>query len=137
MVNKKIAILGFAFKENTNDTRESPSIEMCKNLLNEGAFLKIHDYKVSKETILKDLTNKKKPNTLICSYHSDVYDALEDSHAAIIMTEWDLYKSINWEKILPKTKQPFWIFDTRLALDSKEIKSLGINLWQLGYGNNK
>ena len=71
------------------------------------------------------------------TYHNDVYEALEDSHAAIIMTEWDFYKSINWKKTIPKTKQPFWIFDTRLALDSKEIKSLGINLWQLGYGNNQ
>ena len=137
LVNKKIAILGFAFKENTNDTRESPSIEMCKNLLNEGAFLKIHDCKVSKETIFKDLTNEKKLNKLMFSYHNDVYDALEDSHSAIIMTEWDFYKSINWKNVIPKTKQPFWIFDTRLALDPKEIKSLGINLWQLGYGNNQ
>jgi UDPglucose 6-dehydrogenase len=137
LVNKKIAILGFAFKENTNDTRESPSIEMCKNLLNEGAFLKIHDCKVSKETIVKDLTNEKNLNKLMFSYHNDVYEALEDSHAAIIMTEWDFYKSINWKKTIPKTKQPFWIFDTRLALDPKEIKSLGINLWQLGYGNNQ
>ena len=56
LANKNIAILGFAFKENTNDTRESPAIEICKNLLNEGANLNIHDCKVTKETISKDLS---------------------------------------------------------------------------------
>ena len=60
----------------------------------------------------------------------------KDAHAAIIMTEWDIYKKLDWEKCLPKTKQPFWIFDTRLVLDPKKIGDLGINLWQLGYGKN-
>ena len=54
---KKIAILGFAFKANTNDTRESPAIEICKNLINEGAFLKVHDVKVSQETIRNDISS--------------------------------------------------------------------------------
>ena len=53
------------------------------------------------------------------------------------MTEWDMYKTIDWKRVIPKINQPFWVFDTRLVIDPKEFKELGINLWQLGYGNNK
>ncbi len=137
LVNKKIAILGFAFKENTNDTRESPSIEICKNLLNEGAFLNIHDYKVTEEIINKDLSNENNSNNRMWSYHEDVYSSLEGAHAAIIMTEWNMYKNLDWRSTLPIVKKPFWIFDTRLVLNPKKICDLGINLWQVGYGKNK
>ena len=136
LANKKISILGFAFKENTNDTRESPSIEICKNLLNEGAFLSIHDCKVKEETITKDLSIENKSNKKMWSYHKDIYDALKDAHAAIIMTEWEIYKKLDWEKIVSIVKKPFWVFDSRLVLDPKKISDLGINLWQLGYGKN-
>ncbi len=137
LAEKKIAILGFAFKENTNDTRESPAIEICKNLLKEGAFLNIHDCKVDKETINKDLLNSGCiDEKLSWSYKDNVYSALEDTHAAILITEWSIYQTINWEEILPKLKKPFWVFDTRLILNPREINKLGINIWQVGYGNN-
>ena len=137
LAGKKIAILGFAFKENTNDTRESPAIQICKNLLREGAFLNIHDCKVNKETIDKDLLNNWGiDEKLSWSYKDDIYSALEETHAAILITEWSIYKRINWGDMLPKLKKPFWIFDTRLILNPKEIHKLGINIWQLGYGNN-
>ncbi len=137
LADKKIAILGFAFKENTNDTRESPAIDICKNLLNEGAFLNIHDCKVNEETIDKDLSRENSSNKKMWSYNENVYSAFEDAHAVILMTEWSLYKKIDWEKILPVVKQPFWVFDTRLIVNPNEIKNLGINLWQLGNGMNQ
>ncbi len=137
LADKKIAILGFAFKENTNDTRESPAIDICKNLLNEGAFLNIHDCKVNEETIDKDLSRENSSNKKMWSYNENVYSAFEDTHAVILMTEWSLYKKIDWEKILPVVKQPFWVFDTRLIVNPNEIKNLGINLWQLGNGMNQ
>ena len=137
LANKNIAILGFAFKENTNDTRESPSIEICKNLLNEGAFLNIHDCKVTEETISKDLSTENNPLKRMWSFHNDVYSALEGAHAALIMTEWEMYKNLDWNKIIPISKQPFWVFDTRLVLNPKDLCDLGINLWQLGYGKNE
>ncbi len=138
LADKKIAILGFAFKENTNDTRESPSIEICRNLLNEGAFLSIHDCKVSKETIDKDLSNENFFNNNISwTYQEDVYSALEGAHAAVLLTEWEIYKTLDWGKILNYVNKPFWVFDTRSMLNPKEMNSFGINFWQLGYGNNK
>ena len=137
LADKKIAILGFAFKENTNDTRESPAIDICKNLLNEGAFLNIHDCKVNEETIDKDLSRENLSNKKMWSYNENVYSAFEDAHAVILMTEWSVYKKIDWEKILPVVKQPFWVFDTRLIVNPSKIKNLGINLWQLGNGMNQ
>ena len=138
LADKKIAILGFAFKENTNDTRESPSIEICRNLLDEGAFLSIHDCKVSKETIDQDLSNNDKSliNNISWTYHEDVYSALEGAHAAVLLTEWEVYKTLDWEKIVHYVNKPFWVFDTRSILNPKEMNSLEINFWQLGYGNN-
>ena len=137
LADKKIAILGFAFKENTNDTRESPAIDICKNLLDEGAFLNIHDCKVNVETIDKDLCRKKSSNRKMWACKKDVYSVFEDAHAVILMTEWSIYKTLDWEKILPVVKQPFWVFDTRLIVNPKVIKNLGINLWQLGNGMNQ
>ena len=137
LADKKIAILGFAFKENTNDTRESPAIDICKNLLNEGAFLNIHDCKVNEKTIDKDLSSENSFDRNMWAYNEDVYSVFEDAHAVILMTEWSIYKTLNWERILPVVKQPFWIFDTRLIVNPIEIKNLGINIWQLGNGMNQ
>ncbi|MDC3073420.1 nucleotide sugar dehydrogenase, partial [Prochlorococcus sp. AH-716-O13] len=101
LADKKIAILGFAFKENTNDTRESPSIEICKNLLNEGAFLSIHDVKVTSETIEKNLFDNNSNfldnfelNKSKWEYQSNLNNAIKDSDALILLTEWEIYKNI-------------------------------------------
>ena len=143
LADKKIAILGFAFKENTNDTRESPAIGICNNLLNEGAYLSIHDVKVSKELLEKDLSNNVesdsdyvRSNSLNWEYQSNLYNAIENADAAIFLTEWEAYKQIDWVRVSSKVKSPFWVFDTRSILKAEDIKDLGLNIWQLGNGNN-
>ena len=133
LVDKKIAILGFAFKANTNDTRESPAIDICENLINEGALLSIHDYKVTEENISKILDNKFKNSW---HYFKDVYDALKDAHAAVILTEWSGYINLDWKRVSKKIKSPFWIFDTRSIIKYESFKNLNINFWQIGNGNN-
>ena len=140
--NKKIAILGFAFKKNTNDTRESPSIAICKNLLNEGAFLSIHDVKVTKEIIENDLFESpsiydknvclNKPNL---EFQPNLYDAIKNADAVVLLTEWEVYKNIDWELVSQNVRKPFWIFDTRSLLKDKNIHNLGLNIWQLGNGS--
>ena len=146
LADKKIAILGFAFKENTNDTRESPSIEICKNLLNEGAFLSIHDVKVTKEIIEKNLFENNQIfgenfelNKNRWDYQSNLYEAINNADAVILLTEWEIYKNIDWERVSSNVKKPFWVFDTRFILQEKKLKELGINIWQLGnsYSNQK
>ncbi len=141
--NKKIAILGFAFKANTNDTRESPSIHICKNLLNEGAYLLINDPKVKEESIENELSNETKyeennikKEKLNWKFESDLEIIFDNVDAVIILTEWEIYKEINWQKLSNKLRKPAWIFDTRFMLKAEELEKYGINLWQLGVGKD-
>ncbi len=133
LFDKKIAILGFAFKANTNDTRESPAIDICKNLINEGASLLIHDYKVSEKSIAKDLSSL---DVNSWEYLPNVYDVIMETDAMVILTEWDAYKKLDWERISLHVRRPFWIFDTRSILEVDKLENLGFNIWQLGNGSN-
>ena len=135
--SKKIAILGFSFKSNTNDTRESPAIFICEKLLEEGAFLKIYDPKVSEEQIDKDLGRKiefkdKSRENKNWSFSNSLYETFKDTDAGIFMTEWEEFQNLNWSKISPQMRKPAWIFDTRSILKIEEVKENGINIWQVG-----
>ena len=139
IAEKKIAILGFAFKANTNDTRESPAIEICKRLIEEGANLSIYDPKVPAEKILGDLDlvnfSKKellKHNILI---EKNLIDAITDSDAIIIITEWEDFKKIDWQVISKIMRAPSYLFDTRSIVNSQEVEKNGINLWKIGSSN--
>ncbi len=134
---KKIAILGFSFKANTNDTRESPAIYICKKLIEEGAILYIYDPKVSNQQIDKDLGNTQKKESNIeksCIYSSSVEQAVSSADAIVILTEWDEFKKISWESIYKTMRQPAWIFDTRSVINIKKLKNKNINIWQTGFG---
>tara|TARA_B100000886_G_scaffold22974_1_gene14557 strand:- start:1134 stop:2543 length:1410 start_codon:yes stop_codon:yes gene_type:complete len=136
IANKKIAIFGFAFKANTNDTRESPSIYIVKDLLEEGAIINIHDYKVSKEQIDKDLKNLQKNTKFKQSnnwnFNNDLLENVNDADAIIILTEWEEYKHLNWGNIATLMRKPSWIFDTRGILNKTKIKKAGFHIWSLG-----
>jgi len=141
LFEKNIAILGFAFKSNTNDTRESPAIDICKNLIKEGAHLKIHDYKVSKQAISKELDLEpftddvtKQSTSKSWSFFNDVYQATKEVDAIIIITEWEDYKKIDWELIVRNLRKPSWIFDTRILLEPSYFENMDVNFWQLGLG---
>ena len=143
---KKIAILGFAFKSNTNDTRESSAIQICKDLLDEGALLYIHDPKVQPAQIAKDL----KINQIIkneqthdsnnklnegCWYiANNVESALINSDAAVILTEWEEYSGINWKDFSKKMRKPAWVFDARSIIEPNEVIDAGLNFWRVGDG---
>ena len=132
--SKKIAILGFSFKANTNDTRESPAINICQKLLEEGAFLKIYDPKVKENQIIKELGFNKKGDRE-WNYSNEIYETFKDVDAALFLTEWNEFASLNWEEISKMMRQPSWVFDTRSIVDMDLVKENGINIWQVGYGN--
>ncbi len=145
--NKKIAILGFSFKANTNDTRESPSIDLTKNLLKEKANVFIHDPKVKYLQIEKILEKKfdainqikkinKNLNKGVLTYSSDIESCLLNADAAIIMTEWEEYKKIEWGKYESQMNKPCWVFDTRYILNDDDFKNSEINFWQIGNISN-
>ena len=144
---KKIGILGFAFKSDTNDTRESAAIQICKDLLEEGAILYINDPKVSSNQIAKDLNKKSfllevgevnPSNTGEGSWKStsDFNEIFSTSDAIVILTEWKEFSEINWETASKKMRRPGWVFDTRSIVNPDKVKDAGLNLWRIGDGLN-
>ena len=137
---KKIAILGFSFKGNTNDTRESPAIDICKELLEEDCYLSIYDPKVSVKQISIDLEKPcTEPNKIInqagkWSFSRSIMDASKNADAIIILTEWEEFKTIDWSQIAANMRSPSWVFDTRSIADLNEAKSQGLNTWRVGNG---
>ncbi len=149
LTEKKIAILGFSFKSNTNDTRESPSIQICKNLLEEGANLKIHDPKVEKKQIAIDLGIPPEDECINNPELSSLYkdkkwnkyrldnDFFNDVDAVVVLTEWDIYSEMDWIKIAKKMRSPGWVFDSRSIVNEKKVFDSGLKLWRVGDGTNK
>ena len=140
---KKICILGFAFKANTNDTRESAAISICKDLLEEGAILNIHDSKVDPAQISKDLNILSTSEQNIFSatnkegewfFVKNIEEAINGADAVLVLTEWEEYSKIDWDKVQNSMRKPAWIFDARSILDVDKIKSCNLNLWRIGDG---
>jgi len=144
LANKKIIILGFSFKANTNDTRESAAINICKDLINEGANLIIHDPKVSPTQIENDLRIKQSNSFELneITYKKDQgnwqfsrnLDKFDNAHAVLILTEWEDFKNINWIDAARKMVSPAWVFDSRSIVNPIKVKEAGLNLWRLGDG---
>lgn len=134
--SKKIAILGFAFKSNTNDTRYSPAINIAKDLLENGANLYIHDPQVEeKEISLKlDKGNNGEDCEGSWRFTKDLKVAFIDADAVIIMTEWEDYLKINWEELSILMRQPSWLFDTRGIIEESSLSNLNLNFWKIGKG---
>jgi UDPglucose 6-dehydrogenase len=129
VADKKIAILGFAFKKDTNDTRESAAIYVCRDLLEEKASLAIYDPKVTEQNILDDLGSvARAPDGSVSpqvNIVDDVYAACEGAHAIAILTEWDEFKSLDFERICNAMPKPAFLFDGRNILDLKKLREIG------------
>ncbi|MCR8538752.1 MAG: nucleotide sugar dehydrogenase [Prochlorococcus marinus CUG1439] len=142
VTNKKIGILGFAFKADTNDTRESPAINICSNLLLEGAKLSIYDPKVKFQEIsdsLNDLNNAQDHTIKIKDsiFTASSFEQLANgSDAILILTEWVEFKNIDWVKISKLMRKPSWIFDCRDIIDVNHFGESDLNIWKLGFGSN-
>ena len=131
---KKISILGFAFKANTNDTRESPCIDICKDLLEEGAHLLIYDpkvenYKIEKDLAVKDINNIDHGDWKICS---SIKESALESDAIVILTEWKEFYDLDWDELFRLMRKPSWIFDTRKCINYQKAKKAGFNIWEIG-----
>ncbi|MBS0617446.1 MAG: nucleotide sugar dehydrogenase [Spirochaetes bacterium] len=127
VAGKKIAILGFAFKPDTNDTRESPAIYVCKRLIEEKAQLFIHDPQA--------LGNAKKDLAGIDSgvtYTLDIDAATEGAHALVILTQWKDYAALDYAKIFQRMQKPAFIFDGRAIVDAEALHTIGFNVAQIG-----
>ncbi|TRW24618.1 UDP-glucose 6-dehydrogenase [Flavobacterium zepuense] len=133
---KKLAFLGWAFKKDTNDTRESAAIYVADDLLYEQAGIAVYDPKVEEEQILADLnylgTRSKEENAKGVTTFSDPYDACKDAHAIAVLTEWDEFKGYDWQRIYDNMKKPAFVFDGRNVLDGEYLKSIGFVFQTIG-----
>lgn len=126
---KKIAIFGFAFKQDTNDTRESPAITVCQDLLKEQAFLSIYDPRVPESVIRTDLAGYSSDAIEIVS---DPEQAVRDSYAIVILTEGEPFVSLNYKHLYTLMKRPAFLFDGRNGVDLEQLRSIGFNAYGIG-----
>jgi UDPglucose 6-dehydrogenase len=129
VADKKIALLGWAFKKDTNDTRESAAIYVADDLINEEARLTVYDPKVSFSKILSDLdyleSRTPAKNIEHMAAAATAYEACQNAHAIAILTEWDEFRSYDWQKIYDSMQKPAFVFDGRNILDADQMKAIG------------
>lgn len=118
---KKIAMLGWTFKKDTNDTRESAANYVADYLLNEQAEIVVYDPKLTEEQIYSDLDYLKSrsddANREAITVVNDPMEACEDAHAIAVLTEWDEFKELGWKQVYDKMLKPAFLFDGRRLLE--------------------
>ena len=136
---KKIAVFGWAFKKNTNDTRESAAIYVADELLKEKANLNIYDPKVKENKILSDLnyleSRPQKENEELITISQDPYETCKSAHAVAVLTEWDEFKAYDWKKIYDSMLKPAFVFDGRSILNVNALEKIGFKVYSIGKGN--
>lgn len=133
---KKIAFLGWAFKKDTNDTRESAAIYVADHLLDEEAEIVVYDPKVSAEQIYRDLdylgTRSPAENRRLLTVVNESREALTGAHAVAILTEWDEFKQYDWAEVKNGMKKPAFVFDGRKILNRKQLEGFGFQYYAIG-----
>ena len=136
VADKKITFLGWAFKKDTNDTRESAAIYVADDLINEHANIAVYDPKVSKKKILADLdyleTRASEKNAKSINSFDNPYNACADAHAIAVLTEWDEFVGYDWKKIYDGMQKPAFIFDGRNLLNKSELEAIGFVYQAIG-----
>jgi UDPglucose 6-dehydrogenase len=127
IAGKKIAVFGFAFKANTNDTRESPAHLVVRELLDEHAIPFVADYKALPDAKrdLSDVLDK-------VQFAEDPYEAAKDAHAVLLCTEWQGFVALDWQKIYNSMSKPALVFDGRNILNGEELKKIGFEFMSIG-----
>jgi UDPglucose 6-dehydrogenase len=141
---KKIAFLGWAFKKDTNDTRESAAIYVADELLKENAEIHIYDPKVSKQQIITDIKYLQEHKEYcmqnvsmddierLVFVYDNPYDAMHSAHAVAILTEWNEFKAYDWEKVYNNMFKPAFLFDGRDIMNKASLSKLGFDLYTIG-----
>ena len=130
VTGKRIGVLGFAFKKDTNDTRESAAISVCQDLIEERAKLSIYDPKVGAAQICQDLgIEGTHPNV---EHATSAAQAAAGAHALLVLTEWDEFRKLDFEAIYKSMVKPAWIFDGRSLLDHAKLREIGFKVYSIG-----
>ncbi len=131
VAEKRIAVLGFAFKKDTNDTRESAAIAVCRDLLAEQARVVVYDPKVPAGEILADVVGKGREEPRLTVAKS-AYEAAAGAHAVAIVTEWDEFRTLDYARIFASMQQPSFLFDGRNITDLPRLRALGFRASGIG-----
>ena len=141
---KKIAMLGFAFKKNTGDTRETAAVYVAQYLLAERAHVSIYDPKVEHDQIVSDFEwYGTMPDGVamdeLVTIEADPYKAAEGAHAVDVMTEWDEFATYDFERMYASMQKPAFVFDGRNILDHEKLRKIGFEVHAIGknYGPAK
>jgi len=133
---KKIAFLGWAFKKDTNDTREAAAIYVADILMDEQAQIHVYDPKVTETQMQADLnyldSRSEEVNAKLLLTETDPYEAVKDAHAIAILTEWDEFKTYDWQKIYNTMSKPAFLFDGRNLLDNNKLEAIGFQVHTIG-----
>lgn len=133
---KKIAFLGWAFKKDTNDTRETAAIYVADILMEDRAEIHVYDPKVKHEQMFADVdylnSRTEKENREFLKPETNPYVACKDAHAIAILTEWDEFKTYDWQKIYDNMMKPAFVFDGRNILDHQKLMDIGFNVKAIG-----
>ena len=127
LAGKKVCLFGFAFKANTGDTRESPAFYTARQLAVEQAEIIITDPKAMENAKrdLQDIQGK-------IEYIADPYEAVMGCDVIAVMTEWDLYKGLDYQKIFQSMRQQPFVFDGRNILDHQKLFEISFNVFPIG-----
>jgi UDPglucose 6-dehydrogenase len=127
LAEKKIAVFGFAFKANTGDTRESPAIQICRELLAERARVCVTDPQAiaGARHELADVAAE-------VQFDPDPYAAARGAHAIALLTDWGEYRTLDWQRICSEMERPAFLFDGRNLLDPEELHRIGFNVFPIG-----
>ncbi|KAJ4956416.1 hypothetical protein NE237_013199 [Protea cynaroides] len=142
---KKIVVLGFAFKKDTWDTKETPAIDVCHGLLGDKAHLTIYDPQVIEDQIKQDLATSKfdwdhlqhlvsagvteKTNLSVIK---DPYETAKGAHGVCILTEWNEFKSLDYQKIYDAMEKPVFFFDGRNVVNVQAMRKIGFIVYSVG-----
>tara|TARA_Y100001954_G_C15802297_1_gene600777 strand:+ start:273 stop:1673 length:1401 start_codon:yes stop_codon:yes gene_type:complete len=133
---KSITFLGWSFKKDTNDTRESAAIYIADLLIEEKANIKVYDPKVVNEQIYSDInylnSRTEDENNDLLKITNNPYSALDGAHAVAILTEWDEFKTYDWKRIFDNMQKPAFIFDGRNILDKEILENIGFKYFGIG-----
>lgn len=133
---KKIAFLGWAFKKDTNDTRETSAMYVADILMEDKAEIHVYDPKVKHEQMFVDVdylnSRSEKENRELLLPENNPYDACKNAHAIAVLTEWDEFKTYDWHKIYDNMIKPAFVFDGRNILDHQKLKEIGFIVKAIG-----
>ncbi|WP_452229278.1 nucleotide sugar dehydrogenase [Lacinutrix sp. MEBiC02404] len=133
---KKIAFLGWAFKKDTNDTRESAAIYVADRLIDEQANISVYDPKVTATQMQSDInylnTRTETQNSAFLNTQNNPYNAVKDAHAIAVLTEWDAFKTYDWQRIYDSMSKPAFVFDGRNVLDKQALETIGFQVKVIG-----